>query len=124
MVTTNAPKPITIDEMAEGDYCIVSSLFGTTINPFVKAKPKPSSKKPELNKVTPRDTEELDFLTTILKSTYKTVNETGYLKNLLDNYTKKIDGQVMEGIWNFSNYLYCSLEKRYSSKTDFQGLVV
>lgn len=115
MVTTNAPKPIKIEETAEGDYCIVNSLFGAATKPFVtKAKPKPSSKVPKLNKITPRDAEELDLLSTILKSTYKTVNETGYLKNLLDNYMKKEDGQVMEGIWNFSNCLYRSLEMRYS----------
>lgn len=105
-VTTNTPKAITIDETAEGDYCIVNSIYGTTIKPMVIfGKPKLGPKGLETNKITLKDMVEGDYstLNKILRSTRKPVDGYGHLKHLLDDYMRKKHGQVMEGIWNFSN---------------------
>lgn len=100
VVTTNAPKPITIDEIAEGDYCILKSIHGTTLKPMViYGKLKCSSKDREANKLTIRDTAKGDT------HTLKTLNGSEYLNKLLDDYMRKNDGQVMEGIWSFSNLI-------------------
>lgn len=115
VITTNAPKPIRIQETAEGDYCIINSIFESTIKPvFSSGKSKPSWNDYKAYKITVRDAAETDI--PILKSTHKTVNEYGNLKNLVENYMKKKDGQVMEGIWNFSNHIvdHIALDSRYS----------
>lgn len=116
MVTTNTPKPITIDEMAEGDYCIVNSIYGSTIKPMViPGKPKPNPKGPGTNRNSLKDTVEEDYRTIkkILRSTHKPIDD---LKNLLDNYMRKKDGQVMEGISNFSNVVNIVPSIKHSSK--------
>lgn len=92
--------------MAEGDYCIVNSIYETTLKPLaIMRNFKPIAMDPEAKKITSRNATEGGGLNTILKSTYKTKNEYTYLKNLVQNYMRKKDGQVMEGIWNFSNQI-------------------
>lgn len=106
-MTTNSPKGITLGEMAEGDYCILNSIYESTIKAIViNNKPKIGSKYPEASKFTVgEDTAEgdLSIIKRLLRATHKPEDDSEYLKNLLEKFRRMKDGQVMEGIWNSSN---------------------